>query len=362
MLYSGSIVYSFNEESGKIVLQEKDKVVLPKVFNAPIRSDLVNFIHTQVRCNKRQAHGVARNAGVQVSALSWGTGRAVARIPRVKGGGTHRSGQAAYGNMCRGGHSFNPLVTYRKWHRKVNLKQKRFAVASALAASACPALVMARGHKIDNVPQFPLIIDQECQVMKSVNKTKSAVSVLKAIGAYDDVIRSKESKHIRPGKGKMRNRRYLMKKGPLVIHASDSESDFVRAFRNVPGLDLMHVNRMNILKLAPGGHLGRFIVWTADAIEQLRKMYCADGEKITDETNFVIPKKQMSGDISSLINSDAIQRILRPKCEKSGKARRKINPLTNNHVMHFLNPYARIMKKKAILQSLPKKSIQQKVV
>ena len=32
-----------------------------------------------------------------------GTGRAVARIPRVRGGGTHRSGQGAFGNMCRGG-------------------------------------------------------------------------------------------------------------------------------------------------------------------------------------------------------------------------------------------------------------------
>lgn len=341
------------EENGKIAAQEKGGVVLPKVFSAPIRSDLVNFIHTQVRCNKRQAHGVARNAGVQVSALSWGTGRAVARIPRVKGGGTHRSGQAAYGNMCRGGHTFNPLVTYRKWHRKVNIKQKRFAVASALAASACPALVMSRGHKIENVPQFPLIIDQDCEIMKAASKTKSAVAVLKAIGAYDDVLRSKESKHIRPGKGKMRNRRHLMKKGPLVIHASDSDSDFVRAFRNVPGLDMMHVNRMNILKLAPGGHLGRFIVWTADAIEQLKVMYSADDEKITDETNFIIPKKQMSGDISSLINSDAIQRILRPKVQKSSKALKKVNPLKNARVMKKLNPFDRIVRRNAIKASYP---------
>ena len=38
-------------------------------------------------------------AGHQTSAESWGTGRAVARIPRVRGGGTHRSGQAAFGNV-----------------------------------------------------------------------------------------------------------------------------------------------------------------------------------------------------------------------------------------------------------------------
>ena len=43
--------------------------------------------------NKRQAYSVASNAGEQTSAQSWGTGRAVARIPRVGGSGTHRSGQ-----------------------------------------------------------------------------------------------------------------------------------------------------------------------------------------------------------------------------------------------------------------------------
>ncbi len=45
----------------------------------------------------------------------------MARIPRVRGGGTHRSGQGAFGNMCRGGHMFNPTTTWRKWYRKVNV-------------------------------------------------------------------------------------------------------------------------------------------------------------------------------------------------------------------------------------------------
>jgi len=43
--------------------------------------------------NKRQPYAVSEKAGHQTSAESWGTGRAVARIPRVGGGGTHRSGQ-----------------------------------------------------------------------------------------------------------------------------------------------------------------------------------------------------------------------------------------------------------------------------
>ena len=75
------------------------------------------------------------------SAESWGTGRAVARIPRVSGSGTHRAGQGAFGNMTRKGRMFAPLKTWRRWHRKVNIKQRRHAIASALAASAITPIV-----------------------------------------------------------------------------------------------------------------------------------------------------------------------------------------------------------------------------
>jgi large subunit ribosomal protein L4e len=72
---------------------------LPAVFLAPIRQDVVHDVHTRMAKNKRQPYAVSKYAGHQTSAESWGTGRAVARIPRVPGGGTHRSGQAAFGNV-----------------------------------------------------------------------------------------------------------------------------------------------------------------------------------------------------------------------------------------------------------------------
>lgn len=71
----------------------------------------------------------------------------MARIPRVRGGGTHRSGQGAYGNMCRGGRMFAPTKTWRRWHRKINVNQKRYALCSAIAASGIPSLVMSKGEK-----------------------------------------------------------------------------------------------------------------------------------------------------------------------------------------------------------------------
>jgi len=83
--------------------EKSGETTLPAVMTAPLRPDIVAFVHSNMNKNKRQAYAVNIHAGKQVVASSWGTGRAVARIPRVGGGGTSRSGQGAYGNMCRGG-------------------------------------------------------------------------------------------------------------------------------------------------------------------------------------------------------------------------------------------------------------------
>merc|ERR1719482_2361010 len=109
-------------------------VPLPSVFVSPIRPDIVRRVHTALNKNNRQAYAVNKMAGFQTSAESWGTSRA---------------GQGAFGNMCRGGRMFAPTKIWRKWHSKSNVTQKRYALASALAASAVPALVMSRGHRID---------------------------------------------------------------------------------------------------------------------------------------------------------------------------------------------------------------------
>jgi len=70
----------------------ENKVSMPAVFTAPIRLDIVQFVHANLSKNSRQAHGVDPKAGMKHSAASWGTGRAVARIPRISGSGTSRAG------------------------------------------------------------------------------------------------------------------------------------------------------------------------------------------------------------------------------------------------------------------------------
>jgi len=98
---------------------------------------------------------------------------------------------------------FQPLRVWRRWTRKTNLNKRRVAIASSVAATSLTSLVQGRGHRVNKVPELPLVVDFDVHV----EKTGKAFKMLKNLGADDDIIASKKSKHIRAGKGKYRNRR-----------------------------------------------------------------------------------------------------------------------------------------------------------
>jgi len=324
------------------------ETTLPAVMKAPLRADIVQFVHTNMNKNHRQAYAVSIRAGKQVSASSWGTGRAVARIPRVGGGGTSRSGQGAFGNMCRGGRMFAPTKTWRKWHRKINITQKRYAVASSLAASAVPALLMARGHVIDEVPEIPLILDT---AIESTSKTSAAKDILAAVGALDDVEKAANSKQIRAGKGKMRNRRYTLRRGPLIVYKSNDGIE--QAFRNLPGVELCCVDRLNLLQLAPGGHMGRFIVWSQAAVDSLDSIYVKDRK--------VPVASMMNADLARIINSDEIQSVVNaPKAPQTIYAP-KLNSIKRIDALKRLDAFAAKKRKSPDAKALLSVSARKKV-
>jgi len=332
-----------------ISIQAKDgkntSVVRPHVFSSPIRSDLVQFVSTQMRKNNRQPYAVNENSGAQTSAESWGTGRAVARIPRVSGGGTSRSGQGAFGNMCRKGRMFAPTKIWRRWHRRINKNQRRYAVCSAIAATAEPALVLARGHRVSNVPEIPLVV--ATADVSTIAKTKDAVALLKRVGAYSDVERVISSRHVRSGKGKMRNRRYVQRRGPLVVY--QTEGTLVRAFRNIPGIDLVNVHKLNLLQLAPGGHLGRFVIWTEDAFKQLDHVFGSHAHESLEKSGYKPPRPIMANpDLGRIINSSSVQEVLRDTQSRRKFTPRKKNPLVNTGALVKLNPYALAQRRRAI--------------
>ncbi|XP_021906333.1 60S ribosomal protein L4 [Carica papaya] len=331
---------------GDMATDSAATATLPDVMRASIRPDIVNFVHANISKNSRQPYAVSKRAGHQTSAESWGTGRAVSRIPRVPGGGTHRAGQGAFGNMCRGGRMFAPTKIWRRWHRKINVNQKRYAVVSAIAASAISSLVMARGHRIESVPEMPLVISDSAE---GVEKTSAAIKVLKQIGAYPDAEKAKDSHAIRPGKGKMRNRRYISRKGPLIVYGTEG-AKLVKAFRNIPGVEVANVERLNLLKLAPGGHLGRFVIWTKSAFEKLDSIYGTFEKLSESKKGYVLPRSKMvNADLSRIINSDEVQSVVKPIKKEVKRAPMKKNPLKNLNVMLKLNPYAKTARRMSLL-------------
>jgi len=84
-------------------------------------------------------------------------------------------------------------------------------------------------------------------------------------------VQVKNSRRFRAGVGKMRNRRRIQRRGPVIIYAQDN--GISRAFRNIPGITLINVDVLNLLKIAPGGHVGRFCIWTESAFKKLDGIY-----------------------------------------------------------------------------------------
>ena len=50
---------------------------------------------------------------------------------------------------------------------------------------------------------------------------------------------------MRAGKGKLRNRRHVQKLGPMVVY--DTDAGCTKAFRNIPGVDVMQARMTNPL-------------------------------------------------------------------------------------------------------------------
>merc|ERR1711957_211246 len=138
------------------------------------------------------------------------------------------------------------------------------------------------------VAELPLVVSAG---IESVQKTKQALEILKKIGCGEELQRVLDSKKVRAGKGKMRNRRYVMRRGPLVVYNEDN--GIVRAMRNIPGVETACVDRLNLLKLAPGGNFGRFIIWTQGAFKKLGEMYGTLKSGAPMKKKYTLPRAEM---------------------------------------------------------------------
>merc|ERR1711982_190341 len=153
----------------------------------------------------------------------------------------------------------------------------------------------------------PLVVSDKVQAFQ---KTKEAVVFLRRNKAWEDVAKVYATRRMRAGKGKLRNRRHVQKRGPLVVY--DQDQGLTKAFRNIPGVDTIQVDNLNLLKLAPGGHVGRFCIWTESAFKKLDGLYGTWKKASTSKAGWNLPQPKMaSTDLSALLKSEAIRKVLR---------------------------------------------------
>lgn len=250
--------------------QPVGKTKLPRIFDTPLRPDVIKRAVLAIQSHSFQPQGRDPRAGKKTTAESRGVGLGISRIPRKKGPGQ----RAALAPSTVGGRPTHPPVSEKKIIKKIPKKEKRLALFSAIAATASKKAVASRGHHIEDVPQIPLIVTDK---LEKLMKTKQVEEALINLGGWSDLYRVKESRKIRAGRGKLRGRKIKQAVGPLIVVGENK--GIVKAARNIPGVDVVTVNKLNAEILAPGTHLGRLTIWTNSAIEKLNEIH-GGGEKV----------------------------------------------------------------------------------
>jgi len=244
--------------------EKVDKLRLPAIFKTPIRPDIIKRAVVTIQSHRFQPQGRDVFAGKRTTAESRGVGLGISRIPRTKGPGPR--GALAPGTV--GGRAAHPPVVEKKIEKKIPRKEMRLALRSAVAATASKETVASRGHVIDDVPDFPLVVVDEIQHLKKTSEVKDAFIQL---GVWPDIYRVIESRKVRAGKGKGRGRKIKQAVGPLLV--INENEGIVEAARNIPGVDIVTVEGLNVELLAPGTHPGRLTVWTSSTIEKVDALF-----------------------------------------------------------------------------------------
>lgn len=245
--------------------EKKGEVELPEVFRTPIRPDIIKKAVIAQQSHRIQPQGRDPMAGKRTTAESWGTGRGIARVPRLRG-----SQRAAFGVSIVGGHQAFPPKSEKVIRRKINKKERRLAIRSGIAATADRDTVARRGHTVDTIGILPLIVDDGIQYLE---KTKEVKDLLLRLGAWPDIERA-DRKKIRAGRGKSRGRKRKVGKGPMIVITEDF--GIVKAASNLPGVDVTTVEDLNAELLAPGAQPGRLVIWTESSLAALDDFWGED--------------------------------------------------------------------------------------
>jgi large subunit ribosomal protein L4e len=260
--------------------KELRTIHLPKVFETPVRTDLIARAVQAARANRRQPYGAPVEgvwAGRRHSTEWSGKGHGISRVQRLKQG----NGAATSPNNVGGARAHPPRVANDR-SEKINIKERRRARRSALAAVAREDLVRARGHRFEDGLRVPVIVEAKFESLfrdaKDKNEdeegrtqaTKELVTALSNLGLSADLARARDGTHQRAGRGKMRGRRFRVPRSVLIVASNDKELS--RCARNVPGVEVVSPKRLSTEALAPGGSPGRLTLITETALFELKAL------------------------------------------------------------------------------------------
>lgn len=259
--------------------KEVGEIELPDQFLEEIREDIVKRAYWAVFSHSLQPYGVDPLAGKRRvvkwkkrrrkryrSFYGWGISRSPRYILARFGGGWARIlFKAGFAPFAVGGRRAHPPLSEKILYEKVNKKERKKAIRSCIAATASRYYVIKRGHRIPEEISLPIIVEDEFENLK---KTKDVYNFLLRINLREELERTKKKK-VRSGKGKMRGRRYKRKVGPLIVVSRDGVPA-IKASRNIPGVDVIPVHKLNLLLLAPGAKPGRLTIWTKGSLERLK--------------------------------------------------------------------------------------------
>ncbi len=239
---------------------EVGKVQLPGFFYNPVRGDLIRRAFLAIFTSRLQPKGTDPLAGLRTTAESLGVGHGIARVARVKG-----SLRAARVPQAVKGRRAHPPKVEKKLKENINKKEKKLALASALAATAIRELVTRRGHIVPE-KQLPIVVVDE---IEKVSRAPQLREIFKRLGVWSDVERAAERIRVRAGKGKMRGRRYKKPKSVLIV--ASNTRDLSKAARNMPGVEVVSARNLTVSHLAPGGVPGRLTIYTLGALRILEE-------------------------------------------------------------------------------------------
>lgn len=247
------------------------EVELPSAFGLDVRLDLISRAAISDQTKHYQRKGNDPRAGMETSARyrgrkeDFGSGKNKGTairprevLPKGRLGKVKRIPSAVKGRRAHPPH-VNKIIVER-----MNKKEYRAALLSAIAATGSREAVEARGHKLSASIKLPIILENS---FESVGKTGQVYRTLSAL-IGEDIARSSNP---RPRVG-VRARRGGKIYPKSAIIAVSKDAPVLKAARNIAGVDVVKASDLSVEKLAPGAKAGRLAIYTEAALAEIAKL------------------------------------------------------------------------------------------